>query len=401
MRVDCYASEVHYSRHIAPIWLALPPDNRGLFWWGSDRRTWSELRWWGIDASSLQSGAPDGSPILIAASWQDARKGRGTVALVEHGTGQTYEGWDSPSYSGGSERGFIDLFLCPNEFVAERNRRRYPEARVEVVGCPAMDRWQRGASEHPVACVSFHWDCDSGPPEASWAFPHYRDCLKAVREELEAQGITLIGHGHPRVFQSLRSHYEACGIEAVERFEDVIQRASVYACDNSSTLWEFASLDRPIVLMDAPWFRPDVEHGLRFWEWADAGLRVQHPAELDGVIAESFHDDPRASIRRQAVATLYGFTDGTSSKRAADAVLSLEAGRPKMTNPYAPRVKLTQTFAEAFEPAFQTVPEGTAASVLEWVGDDPVRARAALAFESQRPKPRKTLIVDLGKIAGA
>lgn len=46
------------------------------------------------------------------------------------------------------------------------------------------------------------------------------------------------------------------------------------------------------------------------------------------------------------------------------------------------------------------VPEGSAKQVLAWVGDDPVRAAAALEAETHREKPRTTLAADLGRVAG-
>lgn len=41
------------------------------------------------------------------------------------------------------------------------------------------------------------------------------------------------------------------------------------------------------------------------------------------------------------------------------------------------------------------VPIGTAVQVLDWVGDDVDRARAALAREKGQPKPRVTLVTEL------
>lgn len=42
-----------------------------------------------------------------------------------------------------------------------------------------------------------------------------------------------------------------------------------------------------------------------------------------------------------------------------------------------------------------TVPSGTVRYLLEWVGDDPARIRAALAAELARPRPRRSLIDSL------
>ena len=53
--------------------------------------------------------------------------------------------------------------------------------------------------------------------------------------------------------------------------------------------------------------------------------------------------------------------------------------------------------AVASEP--EGVPEGTAAEILEWVGDDPQRARAALEAEQASSSPRVTLVATLERKA--
>ena len=79
----------------------------------------------------------------------------------------------------------------------------------------------------------------------------------------------LVSVGHHRLVQGSPRHrsrppeppreairfYEAHGIEYVPDFDDVLRRADVYACDNSSTLYEFASTGRPVVVLNAPWYR--------------------------------------------------------------------------------------------------------------------------------------------------
>lgn len=44
------------------------------------------------------------------------------------------------------------------------------------------------------------------------------------------------------------------------------------------------------------------------------------------------------------------------------------------------------------------VPDGTAKDVLDWVGDDPDRARQALDAEQGREKPRSTLVATLTRL---
>jgi hypothetical protein len=46
-----------------------------------------------------------------------------------------------------------------------------------------------------------------------------------------------------------------------------------------------------------------------------------------------------------------------------------------------------------------TVPSGTAATVLDWVGDDPERAVRALDVENAADRPRTTLVAALEALA--
>lgn len=48
----------------------------------------------------------------------------------------------------------------------------------------------------------------------------------------------------------------------------------------------------------------------------------------------------------------------------------------------------------------EQVPDGAAADVLAWVGEDPERAALALTIEQDSTKPRTTLIDQLTKLAG-
>ena len=89
--------------------------------------------------------------------------------------------------------------------------------------------------------------------------------------------------------------------------------------DNSSIGWEFLSLDRPVVWLNAPWYRRNVNYGLRFWDFADAGVQVEEPHDLRFAITEALMDTNRAR-RREAVADIYAYTDGRASERAARAI---------------------------------------------------------------------------------
>jgi CDP-glycerol glycerophosphotransferase (TagB/SpsB family) len=136
----------------------------------------------------------------------------------------------------------------------------------------------------------------------------------------------VIGHGHPRIWPVLEPQYRRFGIEPVAEFDDVMARAAVYVCDNSSTIYEFASTDRPVVVLNAPWYRREVEHGLRFWSLIP-GEQVAGPEELPRAIDRALAEDPYAERRREVVAEVYAYTDGKAAARAADAIRALSAGR--------------------------------------------------------------------------
>jgi hypothetical protein len=83
-------------------------------------------------------------------------------------------------------------------------------------------------------------------------------------------------------------------------------------------MWEAAALGIPVVVVNASWYRRDIDHGLRFWEYSDIGPNVDHPADL-AEVAKSFPEWSGVyDVRRREVAgLLYGQLVG-SAWRAAD-----------------------------------------------------------------------------------
>lgn len=337
--IDAVACEPQFVDHAAPIWLALPPEHRGTFYaeaalipraasYGIDARP--------VDAAAIRSSGPPPAarpgpgPRALVVSVGDTkvarRLGYRRFAFAEHGAGQAYIGQRGingrhPSYSGGADREDTELFLVPNEYSADLWRRAYPGACVAVVGSPRLDALGRlsrpTAGEPPVVALSFHWPAYVAP-EAGTALGHYG----AVLPEL-ARRFRLIGHAHPKGDwpDRMARVYRRAGIEFVRDFSEVVQRASLYVCDNSSTLFEFAALRRPVVVLNCPDYRRNVHHGLRFWDAAHVGLNCDQPGDLADTIERALIDPPEVRARREdALGIVYAYRSG-AARRAADALV--------------------------------------------------------------------------------
>jgi len=302
--IDAVSSAPHYRSHLLPIWEALPPKVRG------ER--------FDLDVGGRPKGPrPNPARAVLVASGRDMghafNRGYRRIALMEHGIGQSYAGMTNGGYPGGDGRGIVNLFLSPNETAAARDRAIYPKARIEVIGDPVLDTLHRGLASVPglpIVAISFHWNW-TRLPELQTAAPYYLSALAGLAEEF-----SVIGHGHPRMIDRLAPTYRNLGIEVVESFDEVCRRADVYACDNSSSIYEFASTGRPVVLLNAPWFRRDVEHGLRFWAAAGVGRQVNDPQHLAEAIRCSLSEPPLSTVD-PALRLAYSFTTGAAERGAS------------------------------------------------------------------------------------
>lgn len=266
-------------------------------------------------------------PVTVVASYYDLTKVRAQgrpVVLVEHGAGQSYTGETHGSYVGGADRFGVVGVIVPGDDSLARHRAAHPTISAVAVGCPKMDRWLRGvppaAPEPGLVAFAWHWDREA-IPEARSAWTYYAPYLGKVAERCP-----VLGHGHPLERGRWRHRYAELGWPFAERLGEVFTRASVLVADNTSAMFEFALLGRPVVVLNAPWYRRDVQHGGRFWDWADVGLQCDDPHTLPDVIAEALTDPPDvARRRREIVAQIYAVRDGSSAKHAAAFIDSLEA----------------------------------------------------------------------------
>jgi hypothetical protein len=340
MAINFLAGECHFAAHLYPIWEALPRELRGrlvLVQSGRSSNRPGQLKQYADrlnghcgmsfnthhEALNYLRRTSDGHPVVTASVMDLRMAARSGLPQVfcEHGAGQTYSS-RHPSYAGGANRPGVALFLCPNERVAGINRTYYPRIPAVVIGCPKLDRWHRQAKARdgkPVVAISFHWEC-LVTPETRTAFPHFQSALPLLAKQTDFK---LLGHGHPRIINRLRPFYREYGIDIAEDFREVLDRADLYCCDNSSTLFEFASTGRPVVLLNAPWYRRDIHHGLRFWDAAGMGRNCDEPGDLLAAIYDALATPDRWREQRNNVTeAVYPIHDGTAAQTAAEALIA-------------------------------------------------------------------------------
>lgn len=328
--IGAIALEPQFLDHLAPVWLALPADIRGSFLVAPELIERARAK--GIDGIATERPPHtvayppprfDGPPMLVA-SYGDIKEGRrlgyGPFAFLEHGAGQTYPNANG-SYAGGPDRADNELILVPSQTCAASWRSTYPQARIEIVGCPKLDDLPRREGDgSPVVALSFHWPAPmSISGYAGTALGEFLPKLPALTDRFD-----LIGHAHPKGDwpKRMEREYRRLGIPFVEEFEDVCRQADVYVCDNSSTIPEFASTGRPVVLMNASHWHRKGSIGGRFWDWAHIGPNVWPDDDLAGAIDRALElRSEDVAAREGALEVVYGVRSG-GAELAARAVVS-------------------------------------------------------------------------------
>jgi hypothetical protein len=259
--------------------------------------------------------------MVLTPSWGDLAKSRYTrrpAVFMEHGAGFRFEGH---SYCGSPDRPNVALFLCQNEMVAQANRQAHPHTAAAVVGVPKMDPWyayQKPENPRPVVAFGFHWDCMVTPGTRS-AWGWYKQALPELRDAAKARGWDLIGHSHPRIQFHVRRECKELGIPFVENLTEVFERADMFIADATSAAYEFASLDRPVLNLNAPWYHDEPVRGTRF-PYHIPGALCEQPDDLAELAELTISDPPEfAAARRAATEAVYPIR-GDAAKRAARAI---------------------------------------------------------------------------------
>jgi hypothetical protein len=325
--LDFYAQEPHFIDHFAPVWIALDPDERGHFF--VPHRLLDHAKKRGIEPTLWAGKFSEGIAVLCINSSGALRhftheKPEHKIAFFEHGAGFTF-GSFQPSYAGSPfDRRYVDLFVNPNKYSQRANIKTFPKTMQAIVGCPKMDKWHnqptKPRDDDPLVCVSFHWDCTAAM-ETKGLFSWFYKELPAL-----AMRHRLIGHAHPRTWVRLEKEYREMGIEPVQDFEEVLARADLYVNDCSSTMYEFASTGRPVVVLNSPTYRRRRNMGLRFWEHSDVGVNCDKPADLLAAVDKALDDTPEQKAKRDAATADVYPHRGEAAKATVEALRRLRDG---------------------------------------------------------------------------
>jgi hypothetical protein len=280
VRIHAVTTQPQFLRHVRPIFEELPAELQGEVLTGAEGHHPRVGRF------------PPDDVFIVGGFGSIAACGDRAVVYVEHGAGQSYLGARSrhrESYPGGEHPPNVIAYVCPNERVA----RAWHGRPAIAVGCPALDGIESRALGADAVVFTFHWDAPLVCPEARSARPHYlahlHEMVSWVRDTTKGRAYPL-GHWHPRdrwaegIWRNLRVPTEPDPDRALE------QAALVIAC-NTSFAYEAAALGIPTVALNAPWYRRDVHHGLRFWDHPP-GLMVDDADELMALPVDDWINDP-------------------------------------------------------------------------------------------------------------
>lgn len=308
MKVHAVARRPHLMEHLAPIFRNLPDSLRG-----------QQILEHNVARAHLKH-LPKNDVIMVA-GYPDAVTCEGwRTVYVEHGAAQRYEGANERAakhYHGSEHPEHVVAYIGPRQDVIDS------WGRLGVaVGSPICDPYELFSPER-VAAITFHWAAGAphrvGVPEAGNAFEHFQADMKHVVAELRVNGWEVIGTRHPQ-FNAMRGFWERLGVPAVSA-DEVRRRAQLLIADNTSLMYEMLYLSRAVVAMNAPEWRRDVEHGLRFWKHAPAA-QVDSPIDLIDLIPNLDKMIDRGEISERDMRTtqyVYGkaFSDGHDGLRGA------------------------------------------------------------------------------------
>lgn len=305
-KIDFYCSEIHYFDHIAPVWQKLDKAYKGVFYVSEDvmKNRLSAKKW-------CEIGNPTKNLTLVA-SYKDYTATKGDVIFMEHGIGHNYGNRHS-AYVGGRNRDRVVMFFNQHALSQHENQKWYPHTISKIVGTPKMDTVVKSNDKNtdkPIVCISFHWDCKVCNNTRS-AYYYYRSVIPFLSK---CDEFKLIAHGHPR---GDWTEIKDLGIPFYDDFNEVMRIADIYVNDNSSSMYEFMSMNKPVIVLNCPLYDRSANTGIRFWKYI-CGKQVDDPKKLyDAILEQIKLPQMYEDLRKEYTEELYPLR-GKSAQTAAN-----------------------------------------------------------------------------------
>jgi len=313
VRVHLLAGRAQYARHLQAIFKHLPAALRG-----------TELL--GVQATTRDIGRHD---VVMVGGWSDiGRCGSHRLIYVEHGAGQSYNGSpesaNSYGYAGTTQHPpNVIGYIAPRQDVADSWLRP-----AFAAGCPAIDACSTAHYDGPpLAAITFHWGADHPLcAEAGTALGHWQPHLGAMVAHVRACGFEPVGHWHPRS-PTMRAVWRELGVTSIDDVGCVLAACSLLIADNTSVMYEAAALGRPVLALNAPWYRRNVHHGLRFWShvpgWQVDDIDAFVALDLSAYVAEDWSRPERLHANAYCFAPNLGHAGPLAAAWIAELVASL------------------------------------------------------------------------------
>lgn len=247
------ASQDNYKDHLYPLFERMP-----------GKRT---------IAKSIEGWSTTPGDTIVTAAQRDfiaTKDMDGTHVYMEHGVGlQTHKQSTILTLNK-----YQPMVLVPNWYTVNDLRKNHFTGDIYVVGTPKMEKLRKVQAGTDTLAFSFHW---TGKGK-NWT--RFKEPIQQL-----ADMYPVIGHGHPKDWDRLATYWESIGIEAVKDFEDVVDRAYLLVCDHSSIIYEWAALDRPVILLDNSRLAENKSRftSLRYTDYSEVGPEATPDSLVDEV----------------------------------------------------------------------------------------------------------------------
>lgn len=304
-RINFFADEEHYLKHLIPVWKQLLPERRGFFIVKDTLEKIVRMEGIGryllyrqrpMDEQNIrnlltQFTHPSETLAMVVSARDHANALAMGFAVVrgEHGIGQTYVAGkksDSSVYAGSPNHKFLFAYFAPGVWPHQKQTEAHPEVAAFRTGCPYLDRFAPYPDPEPAATgFVFHWD-NTVQPESAATWPYWSNAIC----ELVADGKEVWLHCHPRERGRFAAEFlQPSGLmdRWVPTLEELHLKCGVICGDNTSAMYMLAAAGHPLVVLNHTKYRHHINHGLRFWDAADAGVNCDRAGDLPAAIEQA------------------------------------------------------------------------------------------------------------------